>query len=91
MSKSEVPWARSCLPADSVEHLELLANDGAFGTLTLSSSNGKYSLDGRPPPSDTMPGFFKNLAAPLSELGSRVFDSMLKRSAHNQSAVIRMR
>ncbi|KAH6120606.1 hypothetical protein HBI69_073510 [Parastagonospora nodorum] len=38
-----------------------------WGTLIDSSSNGKYSLDGRPPPSDMRPGVARNFAASFRE------------------------
>jgi hypothetical protein len=68
------------LPADRTTWVVLFSKEPGSGTLTLSSSNGKYSLDGRPPPSEMIPGFFRYCAAPFSELGSLLFDSGLKRS-----------
>ena len=51
-----------------------------MGALKESSEKGKYSLEGRPPPSDMIPGVARNLAAPLSELPLRPRDSLLSRS-----------
>lgn len=50
-----------------------------------SSSKGKYSDEGRPPPSEMIPGFLRYLAAALSELPLRDEDSMFKRSIFDQS------
>jgi hypothetical protein len=45
-----------------------------------SSSKGKYSDEGRPPPREMMPGFFRYLAAALRELPLREEASMFRRS-----------
>jgi hypothetical protein len=45
-----------------------------------SSSKGKYSAEGRPPPSEMMPGILRYLAAALSELPLRDEASMFRRS-----------
>jgi hypothetical protein len=46
-----------------------------------SSSKGKYSAEGRPPPSEMIPGFLRYLAAALRELPLRDEASMFRRSA----------
>jgi hypothetical protein len=46
-----------------------------------SSSKGKYSDEGRPPPREMMPGFLRYLAAALRELPLREEASMFRRSA----------
>jgi hypothetical protein len=70
----------SCLPADMTAWFVLSSNEPGTGTLTLNSSNGKYSLDGKPPPREMRPGVFRYWAAPFKELGSLRFDSGLNRS-----------
>ena len=72
----------SCLPADMTAWFVLSSNEPGTGTLTLNSSNGKYSLDGKPPPREMRPGVFRYWAAPFKELGSLRFDSGLKRSGN---------
>jgi hypothetical protein len=43
-----------------------------WGTFMDNSANGKYSLDGKPPPSEISPGVARNFAASLSELPFRI-------------------
>jgi hypothetical protein len=45
-----------------------------------SSSKGKYSAEGRPPPREMMPGFLRYFAAALRELPLREEASMFRRS-----------
>jgi hypothetical protein len=45
-----------------------------------SSSNGKYSLDGRPPPREMRPGVARNFAASFKELPLRSSASWLMMS-----------
>lgn len=45
------------------------------GTLRESSSKGKYSEDGRPPPRDMRPGVLRNFAAFFRELPLRIWAS----------------
>jgi hypothetical protein len=45
-----------------------------------SSSKGKYSAEGRPPPREMMPGILRYLAAALRELPLREEASMFRRS-----------
>ena len=57
----------------------------------LISSKGKYSLEGRPPPSEIKPGVFKNLAAALRELLFLVLASVVRRSVCSQPMVSPMK
>jgi hypothetical protein len=48
-----------------------------LGTLIDNSSNGKYSLDGIPPPREIRPGVARNFAASFSEFPFRIRASWL--------------
>jgi hypothetical protein len=73
------PSLISCFPAVIVvpeTRVSSSEKPGALGTLILSSWNGKFSLDGNPPPNEIMPGLDRYLAAPFREDGFRAFASV---------------
>jgi len=87
MSYADVPACMSCFPAVIVMPFSLVSVSEkcpTCGTLKDISSNGKYSDDGRPPPSDMRPGLLKYFAAALIEEGFRFALSSFRRSVQCQ-------
>lgn len=67
-------FTRSCLPAVRTTPDSLVSASEKWptaGTLMDSSSKGKYSLEGMPPPRVMIPGVPRYLAAFLRELPIR--------------------
>ena len=86
----DFPSARSCLPAVRVTPDTFVSASEKWptsGTLTDSSSKGKYSLEGIPPPSDIRPGVARYLAASFNELPLRMTASWVRISDTGQFCI----
>ena len=83
MSYADIPACMSCFPAVIVMPFSRVSFSEKWptrGTFQDISSNGKFSDDGRPPPSDMRPGLLKYFAAALMEEGFRFALSSFRRS-----------